>query len=98
MQNEYKNTKNIKFIIGDVRNLESVKEASKNVDYIIHAAATKIVPTAEINPEECIYTNINGAMNIINSAQQNTVKKVIALSTDTHAISKFIWSNKINLR
>ena len=41
MQNEYKNKKNIKFIIGDVRNLESVKEASKNVDYIIHAAATK---------------------------------------------------------
>ena len=82
MQNEYKNKKNIKFIIGDVRNLESVKEASKNVDYIIHAAATKIVPTAEINPEECIYTNINGAMNIIKSANQNKVKKVIALSTD----------------
>ena len=82
MQNDYKNIKNIKFIIGDVRNLESVKEASKNVDYIIHAAATKIVPTAEINPEECIYTNINGAMNIIKAANLNNVKKVIALSTD----------------
>ena len=82
MQNEYKNAKNIKFVIGDVRNLESVKEASKNVDYIVHAAATKIVPIAEINPEECIYTNINGAMNIIKSANLNKVKKVIALSTD----------------
>ncbi len=82
MQNRYKDNKNIKFIIGDIRNLQSVQEVSKNVDYIIHAAATKIVPTAEINPEECIYTNINGAMNIIKAANLNNVKKVLALSTD----------------
>ena len=82
MQNKYKNNKIIKFIIGDVRNLQSVQEVSKNVDYIIHAAATKIVPTAEINPEECIYTNINGAMNVIKAANLNNVKKVLALSTD----------------
>ena len=72
----------IEYIIGDVRDREKVENVTRNIDYIIHAAATKIVPTAERNPDECIKTNILGAMNIINSAEQNKVKKVIALSTD----------------
>ena len=52
------------------------------VDYVVHAAATKIVPTAETNPFECIKTNINGSMNVINAALENKVKNVLALSTD----------------
>lgn len=72
----------IEYIIGDVRDREKVENVTRNIDYIIHAAATKIVPTAERNPDECIKTNILGAMNIINSAELNKVKKVIALSTD----------------
>ena len=82
MQNKYLHNKIVKFVIGDVRNLESVNEVCKNIDIIIHAAATKIVPTAETNPVECIKTNIDGAMNIIRAANLNNVKKVIALSTD----------------
>lgn len=76
------NDKKIKFIIGDVRDEDSVINASRNVDFIIHAAATKIVPTAEINPIECIKTNILGAQNVIKAANLNKVKKIVALSTD----------------
>ena len=54
----------------------------KDVDYVIHAAATKIVPTAEYDPFECIKTNIFGAMNVIDTAIDNNVKKIVALSTD----------------
>ena len=82
MQNQYTNNKILKFVIGDIRDLEKLKEVCKNVDLIIHAAATKIVPTAETNPEECIKTNINGAMNVIKAANINNVTKVVALSTD----------------
>ena len=74
--------KNIKFIIGDVRDEQRLNSSMKNVDYVIHAAATKIVPTAEKNPEECIKTNIFGALNVIKASLDNKVKKVIALSTD----------------
>ena len=70
------NDKKIKFIIGDVRDEDSVINASRNVDFIIHAAATKIVPTAEINPIECIKTNILGAQNVIKAANLNKVKKL----------------------
>ena len=77
-----KKHKNLKFIIGDVRDRLRLEELSKNVDIIIHAAATKIVPTAEENPSECIKTNVLGAMNVINAAKKNNVQKVIALSTD----------------
>ena len=76
------NDKRLKFVIGDVRDEDSVINASRNVDYIIHAAATKIVPTAEINPIECIKTNILGAQNVIKAANLNKVKKIVALSTD----------------
>ena len=82
MQNQYPKNKILKFVIGDVRDSEKLNEECKNVNLIIHAAATKIVPTAEYNPEECIKTNINGAMNVIKAANLNKVSKVLALSTD----------------
>ena len=82
LKEKLKNYKNIKFVIGDVRDLDSLKYAIKGCDYVIHAAATKIVPTAEKNPEECIKTNIMGGLNIIKASLDNRVKKVIALSTD----------------
>ena len=82
LQEKYKNVKKIKFIIGDVKDPGSLDRAIKGSDYVIHAAATKIVPTAEKNPVECIKTNINGAINLINSCINNNVKKVVALSTD----------------
>ena len=72
----------IEYVIGDVRDKERLHRAAKGVDYIIHAAATKIVPTAEYNPFECIKTNINGAMNVIEAAIEQKVKKIVALSTD----------------
>lgn len=77
-----KDEKKLRFFIGDVRDLDRVKLATKNVDYIIHAAALKHVPAAEYNPQECIKTNVNGAENIIAASIINRVKKVIALSTD----------------
>ncbi len=79
---ELKNNPLLKFIIGDVRDKESLIRASADVDYLVHAAATKIVPTAELNPFECVKTNILGAMNVIEACNYNKVKKVVALSTD----------------
>jgi UDP-N-acetylglucosamine 4,6-dehydratase (inverting) len=78
----YKNNSNVRFFIGDVREKDRLHRALYNVDYVVHAAATKIVPTAEYNPFECIKTNINGAMNIIDACIDQKVKKVVALSTD----------------
>ena len=78
----YPNDDRVRFFIGDVRDLERLMLAFRNVDYVFHAAATKIVPTAEYNPFECIKTNINGAMNVIQASIFNNVKKVVALSTD----------------
>ena len=72
----------VRFFIGDVRDKERLHRAVANVDIIVHAAATKIVPTAEYNPFECIKTNINGAMNVIDAAIDKNVKRVVALSTD----------------
>jgi len=72
----------VQFLIGDVRDKERLFRALDGVDYVVHAAATKIVPTAEYNPFECIKTNINGAMNLIDACIDQKVKKVIALSTD----------------
>jgi len=74
--------KKLRFFIGDVRDYKRFEMASRNVDYIIHAAALKQVPTAEYNPFEFIKTNIMGAQNIIEASMKNNVKKVIALSTD----------------
>jgi len=84
MQQVYNNPC-MRYFIGDVRDKERMMQACKGVDYIIHAAAMKQVPAAEYNPMECIKTNIYGAENIIHSAIENDVKKVIALSTDKAA-------------
>lgn len=72
----------LRFFIGDVRDKERLYRALDGVDYVIHAAATKIVPTAEYNPFECVKTNINGAMNLIDACIDKGVKRVVALSTD----------------
>ncbi len=78
----YGNDPRVRFFIGDVRDSERLYRAFDGVDYVVHAAATKIVPTAEYNPFECIKTNVNGAMNVINAAIDKRVKGVVALSTD----------------
>lgn len=81
---------NIRYFIGDVRDPERLRMAFRDVDIIVHAAALKIVPTAEYNPFEAVKTNVIGAENVINVAIDCGVKKVIALSTDKAA-------NPINL-
>lgn len=81
MQRKFKSDK-IKFVIGDVRDYEVVKFATKNVDYIFHMAALKHVPICEDHPQEAIKTNITGTTNIVNAAIENNVKKVIDVSTD----------------
>lgn len=72
----------VRFFIGDVRDKDRLYRALDGVDYVVHAAATKIVPTAEYNPFECIKTNVNGAMNLIDACIDNKVKRLVALSTD----------------
>jgi len=72
----------VRFFIGDVRDRDRLYRAFDGVDYVVHAAATKIVPTAEYNPFECIKTNVSGAMNVIDAAIDKGVKRVVALSTD----------------
>jgi len=84
MQNQFNGSKYdfIRFFIGDVRDKERLYRAFDGVDYVIHAAALKQVPTAEYNPLEAVKTNILGAANILDAAIDQKVKKVIALSTD----------------
>tara|TARA_A100001011_G_scaffold232646_1_gene240665 strand:- start:8204 stop:9193 length:990 start_codon:yes stop_codon:yes gene_type:complete len=82
MAKEYENQNAVRFFIGDVRDKDRLRRALDGVDYVVHAAATKIVPTAEYNPFECVKTNINGAMNVIDASIDSGVKKVVALSTD----------------
>lgn len=72
----------VRFFIGDVRDRERLFRAFENVDYVIHAAAMKQVPTCEYNPMEAVKTNIHGAQNVIDAALDRNVKRVIALSTD----------------
>jgi UDP-N-acetylglucosamine 4,6-dehydratase (inverting) len=72
----------IRFFIGDVRDRERLNRALDGVDFVVHAAAMKIVPTAEYNPFECVKTNILGAMNVIDVCIDKDVKRVVALSTD----------------
>jgi UDP-N-acetylglucosamine 4,6-dehydratase len=79
------NQKNIRYFIGDVRDPDRLHRAFDGVDIIIHAAALKIVPTAEYNPFEAVKTNVIGAENVINIAIDNNVERVIALSTDKAA-------------
>ena len=78
----YGNDPRVRFFIGDVRDKERLVRALHGIDYVVHAAATKIVPTAEYNPFECVKTNINGAMNLIDACIDQGVKRVVALSTD----------------
>lgn len=77
-----KNYSCIRYFLGDVRDKERLMRAFSGVDYVIHAAALKQVPAAEYNPQECIKTNVLGAMNIIDAALHCKVKKIVALSTD----------------
>ncbi len=86
----YRDIPEVEFIIGDVRDKSALHRALDGIDYVIHAAATKIVPTAEYNPFECVKTNVMGAMNLIDACIDQNVKKVVALSTDKA-------SNPINL-
>ena len=78
----FSNDKRVRFFIGDVRDKERLHRALHHIDFVIHAAATKIVPTAEYNPFECVKTNVNGAMNLIDACIDQGVKRVVALSTD----------------
>jgi UDP-N-acetylglucosamine 4,6-dehydratase (inverting) len=82
MGNKIGSDSRIRFFLGDVRDRHRLYRAFDDVDYVIHAAATKIVPTAEYNPFECIKTNVIGAMNVIDAAIDCGVKGVVALSTD----------------
>jgi UDP-N-acetylglucosamine 4,6-dehydratase/5-epimerase len=82
MAKVYSNDPRVRFFIGDVRDKDRLMRALIGVDYVVHAAATKIVPTAEYNPFECIKTNISGAMNVIDACIDRGIKKVVALSTD----------------
>jgi UDP-N-acetylglucosamine 4,6-dehydratase len=78
----YKDDPRVRFFIGDVRDKDRLHRALNGIEYVVHAAATKIVPTAEYNPFECVKTNINGAMNLIDACIDQGVKRVVALSTD----------------
>ncbi|MAG24687.1 UDP-N-acetylglucosamine 4,6-dehydratase (inverting) [Candidatus Pacearchaeota archaeon] len=77
-----KSAQRMRFLIGDIRDKQRLLTALKNVNYIIHAAAMKQVPACEINPEECIKTNINGTINVVECAVENNVERVLFLSTD----------------
>ena len=82
MAKKFEGDSRVRFFIGDVRDKERLYRALDGVDYVVHAAATKIVPIAEYNPFECIKTNIIGAMNLIEACIDKGVKRVVALSTD----------------
>jgi UDP-N-acetylglucosamine 4,6-dehydratase len=90
MSLKFQNDPRVSFIIGDVRDKDRLSRALDGIDYVVHAAATKIVPTAEYNPFECVKTNIIGAMNIIDACIDHGIKRVVALSTDKA-------SNPVNL-
>ena len=78
----YQDAPEVRFFIGDVRDRDRLYRAMDGVDYVVHAAATKIVPTAEYNPFECVKTNVLGAMNVIDACIDKGVKRCVALSTD----------------
>jgi UDP-N-acetylglucosamine 4,6-dehydratase (inverting) len=90
MAQKFEDDPRVKFVIGDVRDQAHLSRTLNGIDYVVHAAATKIVPTAEYNPFECVKTNINGATNLIDACIDRGVKSVVALSTDKA-------SNPINL-
>jgi len=78
----FENDDRVRFFIGDVRDKDRLERALNGIEYVVHAAATKIVPTAEYNPFECVKTNVYGAMNLIDACIDQGVKRVVALSTD----------------
>ena len=78
----YKNDDRVRFFIGDVRDEDRIYRALHGIDLVVHAAALKIVSSAEYNPFECIKTNIDGAMNLIRACINQGVSRVVALSTD----------------
>ncbi len=82
MEKKFNGDSRVRFFIGDIRDRDRLYRALDGVDYVIHAAATKIVPTAEYNPFECVKTNVIGAMNLIDACIDKGVKRVVALSTD----------------
>lgn len=82
MAKKFANDDRVRFFIGDVRDRDRLYRALDGVDYVVHAAATKIVPTAEYNPFECVKTNVIGAMNLIDACIDKGVQRVVALSTD----------------
>ena len=82
MAKKFVGDERVRFFIGDVRDKERLYRALDGVDFLVHAAATKIVPTAEYNPFECVKTNVIGAMNVIDASIDKGVKRVVALSTD----------------
>lgn len=90
MAQRFEGDPRVRFYIGDVRDKDRLARALDGIDYVVHAAATKIVPTAEYNPFECVKTNINGATNLVDACIDRGVKRVVALSTDKA-------SNPINL-
>jgi UDP-N-acetylglucosamine 4,6-dehydratase (inverting) len=90
MAQKYQGDPRVVFVIGDVRDKDRLSRALDGIDYVVHAAATKIVPTAEYNPFECVKTNVDGAMNVIDACIDRGIKRAVALSTDKA-------SNPINL-
>jgi UDP-N-acetylglucosamine 4,6-dehydratase (inverting) len=90
MAQRYQNDPRVRFFIGDIRDKDRLARALDGIEYVVHAAATKIVPTAEYNPFECVKTNIIGAMNLVDVCIDRGIKRVVALSTDKA-------SNPINL-
>lgn len=78
----YADDNRVRFFIGDVRDKDRLSRALNGIDFVVHAAATKIVPIAEYNPFECVKTNVIGAMNLIDACIDQGVKRVVALSTD----------------
>ena len=78
----FKNDSRVRFMIGDVRDRDRLYRVLDGIDYVVHAAATKIVPTAEYDPFECVKTNVIGAMNLIDACIDKDVKRIVALSTD----------------
>ena len=82
MAKKFAHDARVRFFIGDVRDKDRLYRALDCVDFVVHAAATKIVPTAEYNPFECVKTNVLGAMNLIDACIDKKVRRVVALSTD----------------
>ena len=78
----FKDDPRVRFMIGDVRDKDRLYRVLNGIDYVVHAAATKIVPTAEYDPFECVKTNVMGAMNLIDACIDKGVKRIVALSTD----------------